>query len=63
MIKEEMIASLQIHKNNLLKAKTLEEYKAAHIAYIDFLLEDLQARLAKDEAKEKFASWNLENEE
>lgn len=40
---------LQKHKENLLAAGSFEEYRIAHIAYIDMLINYLKLDLAQDE--------------
>lgn len=39
---QDKIQLLTIHKNNLLKAKTFEEYRDAHVAYVDCLIGQLK---------------------
>lgn len=39
---QDKIQLLTIHKNNLLKTKTFEEYRNAHVAYIDCLIGQLE---------------------
>lgn len=41
---------LTTHKENLLKTKTFEEYRDAHVAYIDMLIQQIRLDLAKDES-------------
>lgn len=39
---------LMVHREALNAAKTFEEYRDAHVAYIDMLIEQLEADLDKD---------------
>lgn len=55
------IKLLEIHKSNVLKAKTLEEYKHAHSLYIQYCIDmvkaekaDMEAALTFIDASEKF---------
>lgn len=38
---QDKIDILTIHKRNLLKTKTFEEYRNAHVAYIDLLISQI----------------------
>ncbi len=55
------LAVLKKHRDNLATAKTLEEYKEAHVAYIDTIIKDIEA----EKAAEKFvaARWTMTTEE
>ncbi len=54
---QQSIDILTIHKARLLETKTFEEYRDAHVAYIEMLIEQYQADLAKQESKEAFMRW------
>lgn len=47
---ERSIAMLTVHRDNLLVAKTFEEYRAMHVAYVEMLIEQLKADQTKDES-------------
>lgn len=51
------------HRDNLNNAKTFEEYKKLHIAYVDFLIEELMATKNVNDAIAKFANIEAKNEE
>lgn len=51
------ISVLTIHRENLEKARDFEEYRKLHIAYIDFLIDDLMATQQAWEAVNKFANF------
>jgi hypothetical protein len=53
------IYTLKVHRENLLATKTFEEYRDAHVAYIDMLIEQSQADLAKDESVKQ---WIIKTE-
>lgn len=40
---QDKIDLLTIHRENLLKTRTFEEYRNAHVAYIEMLIEQLNA--------------------
>lgn len=37
------LAMLEVHRNNLANAKTFEDYRNAHVSYVDMLIEQLKA--------------------
>lgn len=43
---------LTVHRENLLECKSFEEYRNAHVAYVDMLIERAQANLMKQKAIE-----------
>jgi hypothetical protein len=53
---EAKIAILLIHRENLAKARDFEEYRKLHIAYVDWLIDDLTADKMSNDAVEKFAN-------
>lgn len=60
---ERSIDILTIHKENLSNAKTFEEYRDVHIAYIDMLIGQFQLDLAKDEIVVKWAEYTAPKED
>ncbi len=62
MTREELYNILIIHRDNIKKAKSFEEFKSAQLAYLDLLIEDKRTELESLNAKIKFAEWNLTNE-
>jgi hypothetical protein len=48
MASQRSIDILLIHRENLLATKTFEEYRDAHVAYINMLIEQLEADIKKD---------------
>lgn len=48
MTKQENIAVLTIHRDNLLSCHTFEAYKQCHIDYIDFLIKTFAAEDKKE---------------
>ena len=54
---EESIEILTIHRGRLLECKTFEEYRDAHVAYVDMLVERYRGDLKKREASETFMRW------
>lgn len=61
---EDKIAILIIHRENLQQAKTFENYRNAHVAYVDFLIEEMTAVKDTREACIKFANYGIKpNEE
>lgn len=51
---------LRAHRENLLAAKTFEAYKAAHIAYVEYLIEDLAGKEKSIDGADSFLYWTLE---
>lgn len=51
--KQIKLAVLKRHRDNLAEAKTLEEYKMAHVAYIETIIKDIEAA----EAAEDFVNF------
>lgn len=49
----EDIAVLQVHRENLMAATTWENYRSAHVAFVEYLIEDLELRKASDDNKEQ----------
>lgn len=56
MNSQDIIDILTIHKDRLSKAKTFEEYRDAHVAYIDMLIGQISANQKWVEATETFIS-------
>lgn len=54
MTKQTKLAILEVHRDNLKNSKTFEEYREHHVAYCDFLIEQVKAHDAEDEAAFKF---------
>jgi hypothetical protein len=54
---DESIEILTIHRARLLETKTFEEYRDAHVAYVDMLIERYRGDLKKREASETFMRW------
>jgi hypothetical protein len=57
MSKDNSIEILTIHRNNLASATTLEEYRDAHVAYVDYLIEHYKAQEADKAAADTFVRW------
>lgn len=51
---QDKISILTIHKEKLQKAKTFEEYRNAHVAYIDMLIGQLEGDKMWIVATEKY---------
>lgn len=49
------IAILSLHRENLSNAKTFEEYRDHHIAYVDFLISRYEAKKTEWDGAKKFA--------
>lgn len=45
---------LLVHRENLLGTKTFEEYRDAHVAYINMLIEQLEGDIKKDSAVQRW---------
>lgn len=45
---------LEAHRENLASAKSFEEYREQHLAYVDCLIQRFKAERAKDEAGIEF---------
>lgn len=45
---------LTVHRANLLETKTFEEYRDAHVAYIDMLIEQIECDAKKDDAVQRW---------
>lgn len=59
---DEKIYMLAIHRDNLARAKTLEEYKEAHVAYVDMLIKNFEAEKLKETAvKEWLAATDIKD--
>jgi hypothetical protein len=54
------LAIIKAHRENLLAAKTFKDYKAAHIAYIEWIIEDLKCTEKRVEAADDFLCWTPE---
>lgn len=59
MSKQDSIAMLEVHKENLQRTTTFEEYRDAHVAYIDMLISQLQSDILKEEP---ITSWIIKTE-
>ena len=55
--KQASIDILTIHRENLLKTETFEQYRDAHCAYIDMLIEQYEADLAKEHSITVYTKW------
>jgi hypothetical protein len=60
---EDKIAILMLHRDNLYKAATFEDYRNAHVAYVDFLIDEMGANKEIKDAIVKFANYGVTNEE
>ena len=47
---------LTIHREALRKTATFEEYRDAHVAYIDMLIEQMEADLKKDDSLHRWVA-------
>ncbi len=54
MSESKTLIILETHAANLAGAKTFEEYRDCHVAYVDMLIEREKARLAGEAAETKF---------
>ena len=54
---KETIEILTIHRTRLLETKTFEEYRDAHVAYIDMLIDQYKAEQKKQDAIDTFMKW------
>ncbi len=54
---EESIEILTIHRARLLETKTFEEYRDAHVAYVDMLIDSYKADQKKRDATDTFMKW------
>lgn len=50
MSKQESIAILEVHKENPQRTTTFEEYRDAHVAYVNMLIGKLQSDILKEES-------------
>ena len=60
-VSEERILILTIHKDNLKKAKTFEEYRDAHVAYIDTLIGRFEAEMHYENVIKRFVDKSENN--
>jgi hypothetical protein len=54
MAGQRSIDTLTLHRMNLLECKTFEEYRDAHVAYIDMLIENIAADIQKEESVQRW---------
>lgn len=59
MSKQDSIAILEVHKENLQRTTTFEEYRDAHVAYVSMLITQLQADIIQEEAVQ---TWLVKTE-
>jgi len=50
MAKIDNLYILTIHRDNLLKTKTFEEYRDAHVAYVNMLIKKIECEIAEEKA-------------
>lgn len=53
---QRQIDILLVHRENLLGTKTFEEYRDAHVAYIDMLIEQIEGDMKKDGAVQRWVA-------
>lgn len=41
---------LSIHRDNLMKTKTFEEYRDAHVAYVEMLIKKMESKITEETA-------------
>lgn len=54
---EESIEVLTVHRKRLLDTKTFEEYRDAHVAYVDMLIDRYRADQKKRDATNTYMKW------
>jgi len=59
---EDKIAILMLHRDNLYQSKTFEEYKLAHVAYVDFLLDEMGANKQIQDAVKSFTEFGIKKD-
>ena len=60
--KETKIEILKIHRDNLKATTTFEQYRDAHIAYVDMLIKEMKGELDSKTAIMAYAEWKPNNE-
>lgn len=58
------LAVLEKHRDNLAATTTFEEYRDAHVKYVQMLIDSTKGDIARNEAKDKFAEpmWKFTTE-
>lgn len=59
---ENSIAILELHKINLQATNTFEEYRDAHVAYVQMLIAGLKGDLMRRAAETAFVEWQPKND-
>jgi hypothetical protein len=59
--REEQLAVLEVHRENLEAAKDFESYRAVHVAYVEFLIEQCKIDISQRNNAENFAvsTWRI----
>ena len=59
--KKARIAILEIHRDNLKATTTFEQYRDAHVAYVDMLVKEMKGELDSETAIMAYVEWKPNN--